>query len=228
MAISEECDDQMARKMFVVFGDKFPAELANELIDGLMKEQPTITDKQYKAAVTAWCATKRWAPKPVDILDLIQAQSTATRTAKTKSFEKKQEEHERLTLPTQSETRRTVEIFGRPVTYTVESRQVNCRDCSDTGKAHFYYGKAERRVWFVWQWDDMTLEQQDESVHQTAICDCPAGLAHPHREWRSEIWHRGQLRNVPVYGLMELVKKRKARWDSARPPLHVYTREATA
>ena len=227
MAISEDCDDRMARKMFVVFGDRFPAELANELIDSLKISRPTVTDDEYEVAVTAWCATKKWIPKPIEILELIEARSAAMRTAKTKNFEKKQEEQERLTTPTATEAKRTVQIFGRPVTYTVESRRVNCRDCSDTGKAHFYYANKDRRIWFVWQWDEMTPEQQHGSAHQTSVCDCPAGLAHPHREWRAEIWHRGRQRNVPVYGRMEIVRKRKARWDSARPPAQVFTRDAT-
>ena len=227
MAISEECDDRMARKMFIVFGDRFPAELANELIDSLKVSRPTVTDEEYEAAVTSWCATKQWIPKPIDILEMIEERSKATQSAKIKSFEKKREEQERLTLPTQSETRRTVEIFGKPITYTVRSRRVNCRDCSDTGKAHFYYAEEDRRVWFVWQWDEMTPEQQHNSAHQTAVCDCAAGKTHPHREWRTEIWHRGKQRNVPVYGRMEIVRLRKERWDSARPPVEVFTRGAT-
>ena len=227
MAISEECDDRMARKMFIVFGDRFPAELANELIDSLKVSRPTVTDKEYEDAVTSWCATKQWIPKPIDILEMIEGQAKATQTAKVKSFEKKREEQERLTLPTQSETRRTVEIFGKPITYTVSSRRVNCRDCSDTGKAHFYYAEEDRRVWFVWQWDEMTPEQQHNNGHQTVVCDCAAGKAHPPREWRTEIWHRGKQRNVPVYGRMEIVRLRKERWDSARPPVEVFTRGAT-
>ena len=206
MAISEAMDEQMARKMFVIYGKRFPAELADELIGGLRFKAPNTTDAEYERAVEAWCASSSWPPSPKDIIDLVQSHGHQEKAQKQEQFEKEQEA--RLVETIESESTRTVEIMGRTVTYTVEHRPVRCHECSDTGKAHFYH--IDKAAWLNSQWDEMTDEQKAVAKHETALCDCPAGMAHPHRAWTMPIWLNGQQRVVNCYPILEGGRNRLA------------------
>ncbi|MAH50325.1 hypothetical protein CMI37_31175 [Candidatus Pacearchaeota archaeon] len=210
--ISDTCDDRMARKLFTVYGDRFPAEMADELIDGLKFANKSTTDEEYEEAITEWCATSKWPPKPVDVVNLIQRNKSKSIVRSQEIFDREQDAVE---TPPDEETTRTVEVFGRQLTYRVEHRTHICRDCSDTGKAHFY--SIGTTAFLVSEWEDMTQEERDTCAHHTAICDCASGSMHPHRAWRTVIWHRGKERDVSVYALMEAVRKRCRSFDNPSP-----------
>ena len=212
MAISRKTDDAMAHKLFSIYRDRFTAELADQLIEGLTFAVPPLTDEDYTAAVSKWCATEKWPPLPADILNTHAAITAAAaaqgKVADTKYFKVQEAE---LETPV-SVTRKTIKVFGVTMTHDVGTYRANCSDCSDRGVAHFYADRVDRkRVYLNAEYDEMSDEQKRNYTHQTALCDCARGIAHPHRAWRTVQWHKGMDRDMSVYPLMEVVRELSAR-----------------
>lgn len=227
ITISQECDDRVARKLFTVYGEKFDLDLADEMLKALRYAPQPPTDAEYEDAVGRWIAESKWAPKPSDILGLINAarsEQTLSRAAAAKTYER--ETSDLTSHPPESTTTRTVEVQigqGRvqTLTYKVDSYTVTCRDCSDRGIAHFYAAKDNpRSVYLAQEWDKMTEQQQFTYRHHIAICDCPRGLTNPKRDNRTVEWYRGREREMSVYALMEYVRKlARQREDAEQVPL---------
>ena len=212
MAISRETDDAMAHKLLHVYGQRFTAELADQLIEGLTFHVPPLTDEDYIAAVSKWCATEKWPPLPADILNthaaITAAAAAQDKGAHAKYFKVQEAELERPV----SVTRKTIEIMGVKLTHDVGTYHANCPDCSDRGIAHFYADREDRRrVYLNAEYDEMSDEQKRTYSHQIALCDCVRGREHPHRAWRTVQWHKGRDREMSAYPLMEVVRELSAR-----------------
>ena len=229
-AISRDCDDRICRRLFTIYGDKFDLDLADEMVEALRHASKPPTDEEYTEAVSRWIARSKWAPKPADILSLIEevrAEQIQSHAAALDTFENQTADIE--ALAPESTTTKSVQVqvgtsgAVKTLTYTVDAYTARCKDCSDRGIAHFYADpKDANHVYLSSEWDEMTEAQQQTYRHHIAICDCARGLANPKREHHLVKWHNGRDREMSAYPLMEIVRKiARQRQQSEQAPLQL-------